>query len=78
MLQVYCMDSSLGVRQLGRGANAHKKTLTPKPWTLGIVIDAFGGLKEEREAAEDDLAANCFVCNLDRFQVRHLDRMSRI
>ena len=28
--------------------------------------------EEEREAAEDDLAANCFVCNLDRFQVRHL------
>ena len=33
----------------------------------GIVIDAFGGLKEEREAAEADLAARCFVCHLERF-----------
>ena len=33
----------------------------------GIVIDAFGGLRDERDAAEDDLKTNCFVCNLDRF-----------
>ncbi|KAJ1470178.1 hypothetical protein T484DRAFT_1848712 [Baffinella frigidus] len=32
-----------------------------------IVIDAFGGLRDERDAAEDDLQTTCFVCNLDRF-----------
>ena len=32
----------------------------------GIVIDAFGGLRDERDAAEDDLQTTCFVCNLDR------------
>jgi len=35
----------------------------------GIVIDAFGGLREEKEAAEGDLKAVCFVCNLERFRV---------
>ena len=33
----------------------------------GIVIDAFGGLRDEREEAEDNLKTSCFVCNLDRF-----------
>ena len=33
----------------------------------GIVIDAFGALKEQKEADEDDLKSICFVCNIDRF-----------
>jgi len=33
----------------------------------GIVIDAFGGMREAKEADESDLKANCFVCNLARF-----------
>jgi hypothetical protein len=33
----------------------------------GIVIDAFGGMREEKEAAESDLKASCFVCNFARF-----------
>jgi len=33
----------------------------------GIVIDAFGALKEQKEADEDDLKSVCFVCNIDRF-----------
>jgi hypothetical protein len=37
-------------------------------WSLtGIVIDAFGALKEEKEADEEDLKTICFVCNVDRF-----------
>ena len=35
----------------------------------GIVIDAFGALKEQKEADEDDLKSICFVCNIDRFTV---------
>jgi inositol 1,4,5-triphosphate receptor type 3 len=33
----------------------------------GIVIDAFGALKEQKEADDDDLKSICFVCNIDRF-----------
>ncbi|KAJ1490157.1 hypothetical protein T484DRAFT_1778032, partial [Baffinella frigidus] len=33
----------------------------------GIVIDAFSGLRDEKEAADQDLQTKCFVCNLDRF-----------
>jgi hypothetical protein len=33
----------------------------------GIVIDAFSGLRDEKEKADADLKAFCFVCNLDRF-----------
>ena len=33
----------------------------------GIVIDAFGALKEKKEAAEENLQSICFVCNIDRF-----------
>lgn len=35
----------------------------------GIVIDAFGGLRDEKDAAEQDLRAVCFVCNLPRFNI---------
>ena len=35
----------------------------------GIVIDAFGGLRDEKDAAEDDLKNVCFVCSLARFQI---------
>lgn len=32
----------------------------------GIIIDGFGGLREEREASEEDLRTVCFVCSLDK------------
>lgn len=35
----------------------------------GIVIDAFGGLRDEKDAAEEDLRSVCFVCNLSRFDI---------
>ena len=35
----------------------------------GIVIDAFGGLRDEKDSAADNLRAFCFVCNLERFVV---------
>jgi len=35
----------------------------------GIVIDGFSGLKEEREASENDLKSVCFVCSLTRFKI---------
>ena len=37
--------------------------------TQGIVIDAFGGLRDEKDSAADNLRAFCFVCNLERFVV---------
>jgi len=33
----------------------------------GIVIDAFGGMREAKEAAEDNLKAVCYVCNLEKY-----------
>ena len=33
----------------------------------GIVVDAFGALKEEKEADEEALKTICFVCNVNRF-----------
>jgi hypothetical protein len=33
----------------------------------GIVIDAFGGMREAKEAAEANLKAVCYVCNLEKF-----------
>ncbi|EKX53858.1 hypothetical protein GUITHDRAFT_150318 [Guillardia theta CCMP2712] len=35
----------------------------------GIVIDAFSGLRDERETAENDLKSTCFICNLERFRI---------
>ena len=35
----------------------------------GIVIDGFSGLKEEREASENDLKSVCFVCSMSRFKL---------
>lgn len=35
----------------------------------GIVIDAFGGMREEKEAAVSDLKSKCFICNLDRYAI---------
>jgi len=50
----------------GKCRNRHRRVPTPKP-CAGIVIDAFSGLRDEKEAAEQDLQTKCFVCHLDRF-----------
>jgi hypothetical protein len=36
---------------------------------VGIVIDAFGALKQGKEKNEEDLMSICFVCNIARFKV---------
>jgi len=37
---------------------------------LGIILDTFGQLREEKNNIEEDMASNCFICSIpaDRFQ----------
>lgn len=39
-------------------------------WVLiGIIIDAFKKIRDDKAELEEDIKAHCFVCNLDRFRV---------
>ena len=55
--------------------HAHIHTYSVFPVVLsyqGIIIDGFGGLREARDASEEDLKTVCFVCS---FQKTNLDMM---
>ena len=47
------------------------KSLTSCNLATGIVIDAFGGLRDKVEADQEALRAKCFVCSLDRTKLDH-------
>lgn len=34
--------------------------------TLGLIIDQFGAIRDEREQTIQDLKDRCFICNIDR------------
>jgi hypothetical protein len=51
-------------RANGRDAHTHSSRAR-----AGIVIDAFGGLRDKKDAAEENVRSRCFVCNLDRVRL---------
>ncbi len=34
---------------------------------FGIIIDTFGGLRDEKNAMYEDMKSKCFICGLDRY-----------
>lgn len=33
---------------------------------FGIIIDTFGGLRDEKNAMSEDMKQKCYICGLDR------------
>lgn len=35
---------------------------------FGIILDAFAGLRDEKEAIDRDVKGQCFICGIDKFK----------
>merc|ERR1719272_514929 len=40
---------------------------------LGVIVDTFGQLRQDRKAKEDDRASKCFICSLDSYRFLNVD-----
>ena len=40
---------------------------------LGVIVDTFGQLRQDRKAKEDDLASKCFICSLDSYNFLNVE-----
>eukprot|EP00960_Hanusia_phi_P018194 535241-Hanusia_phi.AAC.2 len=72
--------------QVTRRASDKSLTAFPLQWLFiyvllaiitGIVIDAFGSLRDKKQQEDEDLNKFCFVCNLERFKIDQVSMASR-
>lgn len=42
----------------------HLLHLIPLPSALGLIIDAFGELRDQLESVKENMESNCFICGI--------------
>ena len=41
-------------------------TTSPPPRRSGLIIDAFGELRDQLESVKEDMESNCFICGIGK------------
>ena len=73
---IYHIDKGLQQNNVSRFSNValiHRRdSFSQTEWSVGLIIDAFGELRDREDSISADMKNKCFVCGLPKAEFDHV------